>query len=230
MNKTQVYDLPTRLFHWVFAGSFLGAYLIAENVDDESTVFVYHMFLGLILALTVILRLIWGFIGSKYARFSSFELAPTNLVRYIKQLLAGKTERFSGHNPASSWAALVMMFLGIGLTLTGIMMTQGWNKGIAEDVHEVFANGFLIVAILHVAGVILHCLRHRDRLGLSMVTGMKQGFEVQGVKSHFLVALIAVFITVLFSYKLYSAFDPVSGKLHAFGTSIQLGEKEDHND
>lgn len=228
MNKTQVYDVPTRLFHWIFAGSFLAAFLIAKNVDDESQVFIYHMFLGFILAFSVILRVIWGFVGSKYARFSSFELAPSKLVRYIKQVLSGSTDRFPGHNPASSWAALAMMFFGLGLAVTGIMMAEHWNKSIAEEVHEVFASGFLVIAILHIAGVIIHCLRHRDRLGLSMVTGMKSGFEGPGVKKHFLVALIFLLLTGIFSYNLNSGFDPDSGKLHAFGTSLQLGETEDH--
>ncbi len=230
MNKTRVYDLPIRLFHWIFAGTFLAAFLIAKNVDDESTLFVYHMLLGFILALTVVLRLLWGFVGSRFARFSSFELAPEKLVRYVKQVSVGRTERFPGHNPASSWAALVMMFFGLGLALTGIMMAQHWYKGFAEEVHEFFANSFLIVAILHVAGVVLHCLRHRDHLGLSMMNGMKQGFEVQGVKRHIIVAFLFILITGIFSYKLNSGFDPASGKLHAFGTSLQLGEKEELDD
>ena len=65
MKKTKVYDLPTRLFHWLFAGLFLSAFLIAKVIDDDSPSYSYHMLLGVILGMIVFLRIIWGFVGSK---------------------------------------------------------------------------------------------------------------------------------------------------------------------
>ena len=71
MNKRLVYDLPMRVFHGIFAALFIVAFLIAKTVDDESAAFSYHMLAGFLLVFTVSLRIIWGFVGSKYSRFSS---------------------------------------------------------------------------------------------------------------------------------------------------------------
>ncbi|MEX2605298.1 MAG: cytochrome b/b6 domain-containing protein, partial [Gracilimonas sp.] len=71
-SKTTVYDWPTRIFHWLFAFLFLGAYLIVEIVDDENPLFTLHMMAGLTIGFMLILRIFWGFAGTTYARFSSF--------------------------------------------------------------------------------------------------------------------------------------------------------------
>lgn len=179
MNETKVYDLPTRLFHGLFAGTSVAAFFIAKVIDDESPNYSYHMLLGFVLAGMVGLRLIWGLIGTRYARFSSFVLNPKDLIQYLKQLLGEKPTRTLGHNPASSWAALMMMSLALGLAVTGYLMSSGGDKEVFEDVHEVLANAFAVTAILHVAGVSFHMLRHRDSLGLAMVTGKKRPVDGQ---------------------------------------------------
>lgn len=74
MKTTKVYDLPTRIFHWLFAATFVGAFFIAKVIDDDSPSYVFHMLLGLVLVLTVALRVVWGVVGSRYARFSSLSL------------------------------------------------------------------------------------------------------------------------------------------------------------
>lgn len=227
MKMSKVYDLPTRLFHWMFAVSFVSAFIIAKVVDDESSVYVYHMLLGFILTFLVLFRLIWGVIGSPYAKFSSFQLAPRKLVGYFKQMVSGKTERTAGHNPASSWAALIMMGLTLGLAITGVMMVLKINKEFVEDIHELFANLFLLVSIGHVLGIFFHTIRHKDKIGLSMIHGMKQDLQVDGIKkNHTLVALILVICTGIFGYQLINGFDANSGKLEIFGSSLQLGEQE----
>lgn len=231
MKKTKVYDLPTRLFHWLFAGLFLSALLIAKVIDDDSPSYSYHMLLGLILGMVVFLRIIWGFIGSKYARFSSFALKPNHLIQYFKQLISGKTARTLGHNPASSWAALIMMALAIGLGLTGYLMTSGVNKEVFEDIHELLANTFTIVAIAHVAGIILHSVRHKDWIALSMISGKKQTIEGQhGIeRSHRGVALLFLILIGVFVFHLTRNYDAQSQKLHLFGSALQLGESENHD-
>lgn len=231
MKKTKVYDLPTRLFHWLFAGLFLSAFFIAKVIDDDSPSYSYHMLLGLILGMIVVLRIIWGFVGSKYARFSSFALKPNYLIHYFKQLMSGKTARTLGHNPASSWAALIMMALAIGLGLTGYLMTSGVNKEVFEDIHELLANTFIIVAIAHVAGVILHSVRHKDWIALSMISGKKQTIEGQhGIeRSHPGVALLFLMLIGAFVFHLTRNYDAQSQMLHLLGSTLQLGEAEKHD-
>lgn len=228
MQKTKVYDLPTRLFHWLFAGVFLSAFFIAKVIDDESPAYSYHMLLGLVLVFAVWLRIIWGFVGSRYARFSSFALRPAELLRYFKDFLSRKSDRKLGHNPASSWAALIMMALAIGLGVTGFLMTTGGNKDALEDVHELMANAFIVVVIAHISGVVLHTLRHRDWIALSMVSGKKQSVSGEGgiSQSYRGVAFLFVALVSVFVFHLGKNFDPRDQSLRLFGSTLQLGEAE----
>ena len=93
MNKTKVYDAPTRLFHWLFAGLFLGAFAIAKLTDDESAFFSQHMLLGMLLTALTLLRILWGVVGSRYARFTSFPLNPKRLIEYFRDILTSKRNR-----------------------------------------------------------------------------------------------------------------------------------------
>ena len=105
MRQHLVYDLPTRIFHWLFAGLFLTAFVIAKTIDDESAIYSWHMLAGLTLSFVVVLRILWGFFGTQHARFSGFALNPMDLLSYFKGILTGEKRRWAGHNPASSWAA-----------------------------------------------------------------------------------------------------------------------------
>jgi len=229
MKMTRVYDLPTRLFHWLFAGLFIAAFFIAKVLDDESAQYPYHMLLGLVLALSVVLRVVWGLLGSRHARFSSYVLNPAELIEYFKNFFSAKTKRYLGHNPASSWAAIIMMALALGLGVSGYLMVQGTNKELFEDIHELLANAFLVVAIAHVAGIILHTLKHKDAIGLSMVHGKKIGAEgdLELQKSHWLVALIFVGLIGSFVVHLNKNYDQSTQSLKLFGKTLQLGENEE---
>lgn len=159
-KKTQVYDWPTRNFHWFFAFLFLGAYIIAESVDDKSGIFSYHMLAGITMIYLLILRIVWGFIGTTYARFSSFKLHPVTLIRYLKDAVLAKTKRSLGHNPASSYAAILMFICAIGLAITGILMTGGNETEFYEESHELLANLFLITVIIR---SVPHCTQFEDK-------------------------------------------------------------------
>ena len=114
MKRQLVYDLPTRLFHWLFAGLFLTAFVIAKTIDDDSSWFSFHSLAGLTLGFLVILRIVWGIFGTQHARFSNFALNPKDLLAYFKGILSGEKKEMgrtqSGlelgchHNDAfSSW-------------------------------------------------------------------------------------------------------------------------------
>ena len=228
MKPHKIYDLPTRLFHWLFAGLFIAAYAIAQTVDDESTLFAYHMILGLIMAAVLLIRIVWGFIGSEYARFSSFELAPQKVIRYFKGILTGTSERSVGHNPASSWAAIVMMVVGVVLVGSGIQMALGSESEFFEEVHEIAGTVFVITAIAHVLGIVLHTIRHRDPIGMSMLTGSKMlpaGNEIQ--HPHRFAAIAMLVVVSAWTVSLLNAFDPATGTLPLFGSTLQLGESEE---
>jgi cytochrome b len=227
MQKKLIYDLSTRLFHWVFAALFVFAFFVAKTVDDENPVFSYHMLAGLLLGGLVALRLIWGLLGTKYARFSSFALKPKELILYIKGIFSGSKKRWAGHNPASSWAALVMMGSALMLALSGILMTSGYKESF-EDIHELFANAFLVTVLLHIAGVALHALRHRDGIALTMIHGKKaqdEGqFEISGHKP--MSAILLIVLMGAYGAYLANNYNSTSKQLNFFGKSLTLGENE----
>lgn len=228
MKKHLVYDLPTRIFHWLFAGLFVAAFAIAKTVDSESPFYSYHMLAGLLLSFTVLLRVIWGFVGTRYAKFSSFALHPKDLLEYFTAILRGDKKLWSGHNPASSWAAIVMMLLALGLGLTGYLMASG-QKERFEDIHEVLANGFFVIVLLHVTGILLHSLRHKDGIGMSMLHGRKQGIPANNATTSArpVVALLFVVLVAGFSWQLFKNYNFKTQTLKLFSNTLQLGEAEE---
>ena len=226
--RTQlVYDVPTRLFHWLFAGLFVTAYVIA-NVADDSPVFPYHMLAGILLGCLVLLRVIWGVVGTRYARFSSFELHPMQLVAYFRGMIVGGSQAWAGHNPASSWAALFMLTLAAGLGITGLLMTSSGNRETYEDLHELLAHTFLAVAILHIAGAALHGLRHRDGFARSMIDGRKQAVpETNPISnSRPMVGLALLALIATSGVFLSRHYDSATQTISAFGIALSLGDEE----
>lgn len=172
-HQIQVWDLPVRIFHWLMAFSFTGAYLTAE-MDGWRSV---HVTLGYTVALLVCFRLFWGFFGTYHARFSSFVRGPRAIFAYVRSLLSGQPAHFTGHNPAGAVAILLMLIIPIGLTASGWLLYAGNAGESMEDVHESIANLMLAVVFLHVAGVLVSSWLHRENLVKAMITGRKRGLE-----------------------------------------------------
>jgi cytochrome b len=227
MRQVLVYDLPTRFHHWLFAGFFLTAFAIANLVDDESVRFPLHMLAGLGMVFVVLLRLAWSLVGTRHARFTDLDLNPLHLFAYLKGVVAGGGRRWIGHNPASSWAALAMVGLALGLGATGLLMATG-RGGALEDVHELLANAFLVVVVLHLGGVAAHVLRHRDRLQATMVTGRKHAIASESPlpTSAPAAGIVFVLLTGLFVGYLARNYDAQARTLQLFGSTLQLGEDE----
>ena len=227
MSQVRVYDLPTRLFHWLFAGFFITAFAISNLVDDESARFSLHMLAGLGMLFVLLLRLAWSFVGTRHARLADLSLSPKALIGYLKGMFS-TSQRWIGHNPASSWAAVAMAGLALGLGVTGISMALGGESDALEEVHELLANAFLAVVLLHLAGVAVHVLRYRDHLPAAMVTGNKRGLaaDVQPVRAAPVAGLAFVALTGLFSAYLLQHYDAQARTLALFGSTLQLGENE----
>lgn len=225
--KNLVWDLPTRLFHWLFAAGFTVAAVIAFLLDDDSPLFPYHALIGLAIALMVSLRVVWGIIGSRYARFSSFAFGPAAVARYLTGALLGGAKRYSGHNPGSAYAIFAMLLLMVGLAATGIMMGRG-NESVKE-LHEVLAYVMVGVVIAHVLGVVLHTVRHRENIVASMIHGKKDTDPADGIRSaHPVAAAVFLIIAGAWSFGLVRGFDPTTQttKLPILGASLRIGEAE----
>lgn len=231
MKKITVYDLPTRFFHWLFASLFIAAFAIAKTVDDESPLFSYHMLAGLTIVFLLVLRLIWGFTGTTYARFSSFKLNPIELLKYFKDTIFTKTRAYLGHNPASSYAAVIMFVCALGLAATGILMSTGGENESLEELHELLAYIFLVSVIIHVAGIVFHHFRHRDSLWSSMLDGKKKTSpDAPGIASTRPAALV-LFVILFASWLGYmiNNYDSGTQTLNLLGTRLTLGESENES-
>lgn len=226
MRRILVWDLATRLFHWSFAGAFLAAFAVATLVGDESALFPFHMLLGLVLVFMVALRLIWGLIGTKHARFSDLPTRPGELVAYMRDAFTRGTKRYAGHNPGSTWAMFAMFALVVGLGATGLMMSRGSEA--AEEVHEVLAWAMIAVVVAHLAGIALHTIRHKELIAASMVDGRKQGEPADAIPSSRPVAGVAFLaLTAAWAGAVFGGYDANSGQLSLLGATLDLGEQEE---
>ncbi|WP_417783820.1 cytochrome b/b6 domain-containing protein [Terasakiella pusilla] len=175
-NLTLIWDPLVRLFHWSLVLSFCAAWLSGDDFEKA------HIIIGYIIVGLVAFRLVWGFFGSPYARFSQFVKSPAKVVSYIKDIAKGREKRYLGHNPAGGMM-IVFLLLGIaGLCLTGWMYTTDmfWGSDWVEGLHKLLANGLVLCIGLHVTGVIVASKRHGENLIKAMFTGKKQSHIEQG--------------------------------------------------
>ena len=178
MNRILVWDLPTRAFHWLLAASFAGAFLTAESERWRDV----HVTLGYTVLGLVAFRLVWGLIGSRYARFGSFVFGPGRVLTYVKSLFARRPDHYTGHNPAGSWAVWALLGLSLLAGASGWATYNDVGGHAMEEVHEALADTLLGVVIVHVAGVLVSSLLHRENLVRSMLTGTKRGDPGQGIR------------------------------------------------
>jgi cytochrome b len=194
-TQIPVWDLFVRVGHWLLAAGFLVAYI---TEDDFLTI---HTWAGYVAGCVVLLRIIWGFIGSTHARFRDFRFTPRQIVAYLRDLPSGRSERYIGHSPAGA-AMIYALLIGVLLTggsgvmlyaydkqagpLAGVVASQ--HQGISasarkeayaraedfwEETHELMANLTLLLVVLHLCGVAISSYAHHENLVLAMITGRK---------------------------------------------------------
>lgn len=167
---TRVWDPFVRLFHWSLALSFATAWLTRHSSAD------IHHLAGYAAGALVMLRLIWGFLGTPYARFSQFVRAPRTIVAYLGAIATGREARYIGHNPAGGAMVVVLMLAMGGAALTGWLMTTDEFFGVSwvEHLHNLLGNGLLLLVLAHLMGVALASIRHRENLVGAMISGRKR--------------------------------------------------------
>jgi cytochrome b len=183
-NMVRVWDPLVRLFHWSLAGSFTIAFV------TEDDLLALHVWAGYLISGLILIRVLWGFVGPRHARWSDFVKEPAEIVAYLKAAVRSRAARYLGHNPAGG-AMVVALMLSLTVTsLTGLAvygaqelsgpmapllsgLSEGWAHAL-EDIHEVLANLTLLLVLLHVAGVAFASLEHRENLVRAMITGLKR--------------------------------------------------------
>lgn len=218
-----VWDLPVRLFHWLMVLSFTGAYLTAETERWR----LVHVTLGYTMVGLVGFRIVWGLMGSRYARFSSFVRGPKAVARYLRSLVSGRPEHHVGHNPAGALAILAMLGLTVAIGVSGWSVYNDIGGEWSEELHEFAANTMLAVIGLHIAGVLLSSLLHRENLAASMITGRKSGRPEDGVRSAWRTVGVLMLIAVLGFWWLQWQDATPGGVGAATGTSLSVHDRDD---
>lgn len=178
IERILVWDLPTRLFHWLLAATFAGAWLTA---DSERWIDV-HAMLGYTFAGLIAFRLVWGFVGSRTARFSSFVTGPGPVRRYLLSILTLRPEHHVGHNPAGGWAVLALLGLGIATALSGYAAFNDVGGHWLEELHEGAAGAMLALVFVHIGAVLVSSVIHRENLVRAMWSGFKRGSPAEAIR------------------------------------------------
>ncbi|RUX28865.1 cytochrome B [Mesorhizobium sp. M7A.F.Ca.US.011.01.1.1] len=169
----RVWDRVVRSFHWALVLSFVTAWLTSHSSQA------IHHWAGYAAAALVAMRLMWGVLGTPYARFSQFVRDPVTVLRYLSAILTGREARYIGHNPAGG-AMVIALIAAVGSTaLTGWLMTTDAYFGVSwvEAAHSTAAHGLLLLVFLHISGVALASVRHSENLVWAMMTGRKRKAE-----------------------------------------------------
>jgi len=181
--QIKVWDPLIRFFHWALVSAFIIAYITEEEF------LTIHSWAGYLILALLCIRFAWGFIGTRYARFSDFAYSPKSIIQFTKDTLHLSAKRYLGHNPAGGAMIFLLMFSLLITTISGIILlgaeeqsgpvahwfTQSGGKwaDILEEVHEFFANFTVFLVLVHVAGVLVESLIHKENLVSSMITGFK---------------------------------------------------------
>jgi cytochrome b len=166
----RVWDFFVRAFHWALSASFAVAWLSSENWER------LHDAVGYAAGALVALRVVWGFLGPRYARFAQFVRSPDTVIAYLRAIKDGSERRYIGHNPAGGAMIVVLLVAIAGTAVSGWLLTTDalWGSAVLQHVHSLLAHGVLALVVVHLAGVALASLRHHENLARAMVVGVKR--------------------------------------------------------
>lgn len=192
MADIKVWDPFVRVFHWTVVACFFIAYI----TEDE--VMWLHELAGYTILVFVIARVVWGVIGTRYARFTNFIYKPETVKRYFYDSIRFKSKRYIGHNPLAGVMVILLLVMLALTSWSGIQAEDVSDSGaeafiiefvksafaddddknggneVWEEIHEFLANTTLLLILLHVAGVIFSSIVHAENLVRSMITGRKR--------------------------------------------------------
>ena len=166
----RVWDSFVRIFHWSLVSLFILAFVTGDETEW------LHLAAGYAIAVLILLRIIWGFVGSQHARLSDFVRTPREVTGYVRRAIRLRAPRYLGHNPAGGAMIITLLAMLIGISATGFMMTTDafWGAQWVEDLHEWLVYVMLGLIALHVAGVVFSSIEHGENLVKAMITGRKR--------------------------------------------------------
>lgn len=222
-----VWDAPVRVFHWLLAACFIGAFVTAESERWR----LLHVTLGYTVGGLVVFRLLWGLLGTRYARFRSFVRGPRAVKAYLLSLWRGQASHSVGHNPAGALAIVGLLAAALVLVASGWATFHDLGGGWLEELHEGVANAMLALVAVHVVGVAVSSRLHHENLVRAMVTGRKQGTPEDGIRQAWrsVAALMVVAVAGFWTWQLLQA--PEAGATLAQGAAQHdRHQGQAHND
>jgi cytochrome b len=184
LDVTRVWDLGVRVFHWLMVVAV--AIALVTGLSGPRSLLNIHIAAGAAVAGLVAFRILWGLMGSTYARFSSFPVQLPAINADLAGLVAGRRPRYRGHNPLGSLMALALLAMISLSVITGVITLGGVDKQgplafaapyvagkAAQRVHLAFAYGLLALIAVHLVGVAYESTRARTNLPLAMINGKK---------------------------------------------------------
>jgi cytochrome b len=181
-NKKLIWDIPTRLFHWAIVITLCYSWYSMEIENDLD-----HHFLSGYIALGLILfRIIWGIVGSRYARYGSFIYRPSEIIAYAKTLFSREGGKYAGHNPMGGLSVLALLLVILVQTGTGMFAddedyyfaplneyVSSSTASTITEIHEINSKIILGLAVLHIVAIFFYRLYKKEKLFLAMLTGKK---------------------------------------------------------
>lgn len=218
-KKRLVWDIPTRLFHWLLVLFIAAQWLTAEVLEGYSDI---HNLIGYCILGLVMFRLVWGFFGTKYARFSNFLTGPEKIVGYLASLMKGNNNGFIGHNPLGGLLVpVVLILLGLqaisGLFISDEIFHNGplfqsisdKNTEIMDWIHHNVFDVLLGFILLHLLAIVYYQWRLKQDLIRPMLSGKKRVGKEQAIKhSDLIKAIILIILIAIFIYWLVEISPP----------------------
>ncbi|GAA0853215.1 cytochrome b/b6 domain-containing protein [Aliiglaciecola litoralis] len=211
-NKILVWDLPVRLFHWLLVGAIVAQWVTAELLDDAMD---WHFYIGYFTLGLILFRLIWGFVGPRYSRFSQFLVSPKAYWQYLKSLRNPQKHHYVGHNPLGGLLVpLVIIVIGIqtvsGLFATDdvlhsgpyISMVSAEVQALLNEIHHTTFDIITVIIVVHLVAILWHKFIAKHHIIKAMFTGKKQGEYNSGISSSNV--LLAVLIAACIGAAIYA--------------------------
>jgi cytochrome b len=175
--EVMVWDVPVRVFHWMLVFNVAGAWLSAESERWRW----WHETLGYTALGLMAFRLVWGWVGTRHARFADFVRSPAVVLAYVLKMMRLRAPRHVGHNPLGARAVLALIALTTLTGVSGWLIADGDAPGWLEEAHEVAANALMATIGVHVLGVLFSGWSHHENLVRAMLTGRKRATPDQGI-------------------------------------------------
>jgi len=182
-KDVKVWDIVVRIFHWGLVLAFIISFV---SEDDFMQV---HAYAGYFIGALLLMRTLWGVVGSRYARFSDFVKPPAEVNAHLQDVMHFRSKRYIGHNPLGGWM-IIALIVSLSLTVMTGLVTYGAAEHAGplanlmfglpgfiadgfEELHEGLANFTLLLVFIHVLGVAFESLVHGENLVSAMITGKK---------------------------------------------------------